>query len=434
MKGKHLYLFFLFAFCVLLFLLEYLAPHQFSWKPTFDKKDKEPFGSYVFDDIVSSSIDSYAVWNKTFYQIFEEDSTAAPRAFLLTENNLKFIRTDVEALYRLLHNGNQIMICSHSFPYLLEDTLCFSTPTSNYQATILRSFQFDNTRDSIFFGKDTLHPIQIYEVFPQIHPMYLMPYKRKWISAEDAREIKDKSRIEGTGESMYLHIPLRCDSSEILACDNNNEPIAIRASIGKGELFIVATPYMFTNYGMLDQDNASFTFHLLSYMKDKPLIRIEAYGEHSDQSNTPLRYVLSVPSLKWAIYGAMILLLLFMIFTAKRRQRVIPVVVAPPNRTLGFMQLISNLYYHRNRNEEILKMKQTYFYAEVKRLIGVDLQESQPDMQTYRRLSEKTGIEAEELSTLFKGINLDIYRFSVSDDLLKKYIDGLNHIIKALKS
>ena len=67
MKGSRLYLMFLFVFLVLVFIAELMAPHQFKWEPTYDKQDRDPFGSFVFDDVLSSSISNYTVENKTFY-------------------------------------------------------------------------------------------------------------------------------------------------------------------------------------------------------------------------------------------------------------------------------------------------------------------------------------------------------------------------------
>jgi hypothetical protein len=193
---------------------------------------------------------------------------------------------------------------------------------------------------------------------------------------------------------------------------------------------------MFTNYNMLDGDNASYVFRLLSYMKNRPLTRIEAYNRSSrnEKDRTPLRYVLSEPPLRWAVYSTFILLILFMVFTAKRRQRIIPVVKAPVNRTVGFMQLISDLYYQRHENGEILKMKHLYFCAEVKRLTGIDLQEGIPDEADYTRLSEKTGKDPDALRTSITNIRMAVYRSDASDKQLKEYIDGMNDLLYVLKS
>jgi hypothetical protein len=169
-------------------------------------------------------------------------------------------------------------------------------------------------------------------------------------------------------------------------------------------------------------------------MIDKPLIRIEAYGKHSPEPQSPLRYILTEAPLRWATYSGMTLLLLFMAFSAKRRQRIIPVVKTAPNRSFGFMQLISNLYYQKHNNIEILKMKYMYFCADVKSHIGVELYEQVPGEADYERLIEKTGMEKDFISMLLHNIRLSIYREEVIDLQLKQYIDGMNVLLQALKN
>ena len=475
MRGSRLYMILLFAFIVLVFIFEYMSPHKFSWNPTYDKNDKEPFGCYVFDDIMSSSIDNYSVVDKTFYQIFSEDSTITQHSFLLVENYLPFSETDIEYLYKLIHLGNRVMICSDSYPHILRDTLKFEISYDGYY----RSYRFfineAKLRDSIFFGTDTLNPERIFEVYPQLHPVSLIAGMTRWDYVPDSteneipvdydsliidEEFYDNEDISDMQDDNYssndenleidkmldsvkdesyktshisTFIPINCDSAEVLVWNNNNEPLVIRTFIGKGEILLVSTPLMFTNYGMLDGNNASYAFRLLSYMKDMPLIRIEAYGNHGSNKNTPLRYILSEPPLRWAIYFAMVLLISFMFFATKRRQRVIPVVNAPPNRSIEFMQLISNLYYQKHNNLEILKMKHNYFCIEVKSFIGIDLRENIPTESDFLRLVEKTGLEKYFISNLLKNIQMSFYRSEVSDIELKQYIDGMNEILKELK-
>jgi hypothetical protein len=432
MKGSRLYMIILGACLLLVFLFEYTSPHRFSWRPTFDGNDREPFGSYVFDDVVSSSVDDYTVTDKSFFQLVQEgDST--PRAILITEEYLRLGQTDIEYLYQLIHAGNQVMICAEEFSYALKDTLCFEISYGYYLPDI-KQYIYDDTkqRDSIFYGTDTLHPVHVYEVYPQMHPVFIVEgiHRLPYIDATDTIPLE-----EAVGDIPFetQYRPINCDSAKVLVWNSEYRPLAIRMFIGKGELFIVSMPLMFTNYGILDGRNAACAFHLLSCMKGRPLVRTEAYGSRSGKKHTPLRYVLSEPPLRWAIYSTLTLLILFMGFTARRRQRVIPVVKSPPNRTLGFMQLISNLYYQRHENGEILKMKNLYFCAEVKRLTGIDLQDGVPGETEYQRLSEKTGIDRDDLRTLISNINRKLYLSDLYDEELKQCIDGMNDILHSLK-
>ena len=458
MKGSRLYILFLIAFLVVVFIMQLLAPHKFIWNPTYDKYDKEPFGSYVFDDILSSSIDDYTVVNKTFYQINQEDSVTNGRAFLLTEASPVFYQTDIENLYRIIHSGNQVMLCTDHFSYCLRDTLGFEPAFARNTVFNLINVNNNKERVSIFLGTDTLKPEQTYQVFSQTLPLRIIPGIQKRESDSTDKQDGEEDEFEETIEEFMekedvpekeealesendeskapasYFIPMKCDSMEILVWDENNLPLAIRAFLGKGELILVTTPLMFTNFGMLDGTNASYVFRLLSFMKGKPLTRIEAYGTHDEKPQTPLRYILSEAPLRWATYTGLLFLLLFMAFTAKRRQRIIPVVKAPQNRTFGFMQLISNLYYQKHENIEMLKMKYMYFCADVKNLIGVELYERVPAEPDYKRLVEKTGMEKDFISMLLQNIRLAIYRGELVDLQLRQYIDGMNELLQALRT
>jgi len=439
MKGSRLYMLLMGVFLVGVFVLEYMAPHQFVWNPTYDKHDKEPFGSFIFDDIMSSSVDGYAVDNRTFYQIFAGDSAALPRAFLLTDSRPDFSSTDVEYIYKLLNQGNQIMICVKDLSRVIEDTLNVSIDRNqnySYIKDIIGYANKENLRDSIFIGRDTLNPEHIFKVYPQMHHDFITEGRKKWIGEHDNdyNILLDSVSADSTViyKGYYKHLPINCDSTEVLAWDSKNNTLALRIFIGRGELFLVTTPLMFTNYGILDGDNALYVFWLLSHMKNRPLTRIEAYGDNSDEPKTPLRYVLSEPSLRWAIYFALMLIVLFMSSTARRRQRIIPVVTNPRNRTLEFMYLISNLYFQKHDNAEIIKMKYTYFCAEVKQLTGVDVDEATRSDAATKRLEEKTGIESAHINSILKEVQMIIYRSEANDGQLKQCIDNMNKILREL--
>ncbi|MCD8165930.1 MAG: hypothetical protein LUE93_07255 [Bacteroides sp.] len=66
-----------------------------------------------------------------------------------------------------------------------------------------------------------------------------------------------------------------------------NQPIAQRYQIGQGELYVVCNPLLFTNYGMLDGENAAHIFTLLEPLKEFPLIRLERSSRSAEQLSPP---------------------------------------------------------------------------------------------------------------------------------------------------
>ena len=145
---------------------------------------------------------------------------------------------------------------------------------------------------------------------------------------------------------------------------------------GKGEVILVSTPLIFTNYGMLDGKNATYIFRLLSQMGKLPIVRTEGHMKETAQvQQSPFRYFLAHEPLRWALYLTMITIILFMIFTAKRRQRVIPVIHEPANKSLEFTELIGTLYFQKKDHADLVRKKFSYLAEELRREIQVDIEE-----------------------------------------------------------
>ncbi|MDR2921387.1 MAG: DUF4350 domain-containing protein [Tannerella sp.] len=456
-KGNLIFWVVILAFLIGVFLFQYNTPKEFIWTPSYSKYDKQPFGSYVFDDVVASSVDNYSLVNKTFYQLYleysedfyyedeydedayvEDDEDYSDYEYdeeadefdedmmlpfpedermgiLVTEQSVDFTGTDVDALLSLVNRGHKVMLCLGSFPAMLCDSLCFTTTYDSYisLARIEQYAKKGNQRDSLFWGTDSINPERIYSVYPHLHPVYIEEGYRYYSWERDSSRQNDK---------------IICDSLETLVWTKKRQPVVMRLFIGEGELFLVTTPLLFTNYGILDGDNASYAFSLLSYMKDMPIIRLEAYGVNNQPSSTPLRYFLSQSPLRWALYMTMIVIIVFMIFTAKRRQRVIPVVRPPANQTLRFTQLIGNLYYQKKDYKDILLKKYLYFCTEVKRLNGLDLQSDEPEEELCHRLADKMGMDFDKVWPEFRELK-HLLRDGrvVAEEEMMRNVDRMNN-------
>ena len=64
--------------------------------------------------------------------------------------------------------------------------------------------------------------------------------------------------------------------------------------VGKGEVILVSTPLLFTNYGIIDGNNSAYIFRLLSQMGEFPVVRTEGYvKETAETQQSPFCYLLS---------------------------------------------------------------------------------------------------------------------------------------------
>lgn len=402
-------------FLCVVFALEYSMPKKFIWNPTFGRNDRQPFGCSVFDDVITKSLptEGYSLSNETFYQMSVADSV--PRGILSITQNLSLSVTDAKAIFELADRGNIILLVSNSFGAELEDSLRFSTTYSYFNPAELKRYATSlSKRDSLLWLNDSVYNERTFRCYPQLCTVeiipkdscLLVPLVHKWSDSDVGSILND---------SLILKRP--------------HVPIAMTYRVGKGEIIIASTPLLFTNYGMLDNDNADYLFRFLSRMKGLPIVRTEAYMKSQISEESPFRYFLSQRPLRWALYLTILVLVLAMIFTARRRQRVIPVVREPENKTLEFTELIGTLYFQKKNHADLVSKKFVYFAENLRRNYQIDVEDNSNDEALARQIALKTG--SDEMKTLqLLRLLRPIVRGGVKVDehLMCELIDGMERI------
>ena len=138
-----------------------------------------------------------------------------------------------------------------------------------------------------------------------------------------------------------------------------------------------------------------------------------------------MRYVLKQPALRWAWYLALISLLIFMLFNAKRKQRIIKIITPLTNTTVDFTKTIGNLYFETKDHNNIVDKKITYFLERIRRVYYLDTQLL--DDKFINSLALKTGKNKTETKKLIDLIiQLRAKQICSEDDLL-----GLNKAIES---
>lgn len=404
--GKSIYIVLIGLFLVFMVALEYSMPKKFTWSPTFSRYDHQPFGCAVFDDMLQvslsgnsagNSVPGYSVSDKTLY-LLSLDSLA-DYSLLVVADRLSLTETDREALLNILDQGRKVMIVANDFDNELQDTLHFNNAYGYFYFSSFKEYVAGTQeRDTLVWSADTVYG--------------------------DNRE--------------FLFYPHLCrgyfyssDSLFTRLSERGSHPCAITRKVGNGELTLVSTPLLFTNYGMLDGNNTDYLFRLLSRLKGAPIIRSEAYTTRwKEVEETPFRYLLSQRPLRWGLYLTMIVLVLFMIFTARRQQRVIPVVRRPANKTLEFVALIGTLYFQRKDHRDLVCKKFVYFAETLRRTIQIDIEGGEGDYELARRIAQKTGVNEDGVYRLLVDIRPVIKDGAqVSEESLAHFIEDMNEII-----
>lgn len=194
----------------------------------------------------------------------------------------------------------------------------------------------------------------------------------------------------------------------VLARNQSKEATFIYRNWGNGHLFLSSLPVAFSNYYLLQQPYERFAATVLSCLPPGYVIWDEYYkpntGLHGNAAETPLRYLLSVEALKWALYVAIVAMLLFMLFEAKRKQRAIPVIKPLANTTVEFTKTVGTLYLQNGDHKDLALKKINHFLHFLRtKLFIKNMEMNEP---AYRMLAEKTGIDYKEIVRLFNGIQL----------------------------
>ena len=460
MKSSRNFLFAMLVLFVLFCLLQVNLPKKFVWSPTFSHVDKQPFGCFVFDSVLTQSLpNGYHVTKKTFFQLDQEHAKEKISVLMVVDQqNLK--QLDVKYLCNIARRGGKVMVVASSsfddgrnadtvvvdelertFKVKIEDGIYFSL------RGILSGLKaHDNDMyDTIYWNnRETMYAAQSYRMFYNMVGGTLFvdsvpKVKRLAYTLSTAGyDYRHDSLYVGdfTGFDTIVDEKERIERIDTFAI--KKVPAAVSVPYGKGEVIFVSSPLLFTNYGMLEGNTFVYIFRLMSYLADLPVYRTEAYVKTDAMlvaEQSPFREFIKRPPLRWALYLALLGVVLFMIFTARRRQRVIPIMSKPANRSLEFIQLIGTLYYQRKDHVDLVRKKFKLFAEELRKTAGVDISDVNTDDREYLLLAEKTGMNCDRLKKVIRQIRLVLHsEGNISVEEMRSLIDAMDTIVRHAKN
>lgn len=460
MKSSRNFLFAMLVLFVLFCLLQVNLPKKFVWSPTFSHVDKQPFGCFVFDSVLTQSLpNGYHVTKKTFFQLDQEHAKEKISVLMVVDqHNLK--QLDVKYLCNIARRGGKVMVVASSsfddgrnadtvvvdelertFKVKIEDGLYFSL------RGILSGLKaHDNDMyDTIYWNnRETMYAAQSYRMFynmvggtlfvdsvPKVKRLAYTLSTAGYDYKHDSLYVGDFTRFDTIVDEKE-----RIERIDTFAI--KKVPTAVSVPYGKGEVIFVSSPLLFTNYGMLEGNTFVYIFRLMSYLADLPVYRTEAYVKTDAMlvaEQSPFREFIKRPPLRWALYLALLGVVLFMIFTARRRQRVIPIMSKPANRSLEFIQLIGTLYYQRKDHVDLVRKKFKLFAEELRKTAGVDISDVNTDDREYLLLAEKTGMNSDRLKKVIRQIRLVLHsEGNISVEEMRSLIDAMDTIVRHAKN
>ncbi|UUC45488.1 DUF4350 domain-containing protein [Flavobacterium cerinum] len=352
-----IYIAFLVLIIVGIIAIDSGRPKPINWSPTYATQDKIPFGLFVFDKEIQNLLPGQKIerFGNSVYEFLDPkysytDSTYTTKGTILLIGQLHNIdATSATELLYFVEHGNTAFLSMQSFPDILKDSLKFDFSNGLYLNNKLqlkltgnnfknKTYHFDKGADNIYF-----------------------------------------SRIDSTNTQVLGY----------QQTDSVRNANFIRIPYGAGYFLLHTQPAAFSNYMLLKDRNAEYCEAILSFIPKKTVYWQSLHFNDENISGSPMRYILSQPALKWAWYLFLIGMFIFMLFNAKRRQRVIPIKEPVPNTTVDFTKTIGNLYLQEGSHYLIIEKKIIYFLEKIRTEYMIDT--FYLDETFINKLHQKTG-------------------------------------------
>ena len=343
------------------------------WEESFNEKSNKPYGVSVFYNELAKvfgndSIRTVYHTPESYLRVNSEDGDGdhvATGSYIIIGNSDYLGDESVDELLNFADKGNTLFISDYYFVQKIHDTLQIDVDYVSTAKDSMSYMSFENkTLSDAIIDKNA--GVNYFSRFDSINYVILGYAKT------------DVKRVN------FIEVPF-----------------------GKGHIYLHLEPKAFTNYHMLKDNRYKYTEGLISYLPDAD-VYFDSYtkiqtGAEGAEKKSNLSWFLEQLSFRWAWYTALVFTILFMIFNAKRKQRIIKIIKPLQNTTVAFVKTISNLYFDIQDHKNLIHKKTTYFLEKIRTDYNIDT--SVLNDEFILKLASKTGKKKEDVKQLIDYIN-----------------------------
>jgi hypothetical protein len=370
-----------------------------SWIETYDPGSDEPYGTSLLPEVLKTRYPSaeyqelYRNW--TVKGIPESDSTL----YIAIGNGLLYTQSEADAVASFVEQGGEAFLAAKEISNTLLNFI---------------------VADSCLGIKDLLPYNQLdslEKVVSAAGSSFQMPVIRKRRGAGSNGNYIDAVAYDCLLGAEHL-LMIQHDTSDRgfnYELEYIDQPIMTRFAHGQGHITLLSHPIVLTNVFATDSLGRGAMEEVLKLLpSDVSLIAFDRQRRSSEsaviQDNIPkdkkegfddesniLKHVLARPPLATAWYLLLLGSVVFLIFGAKRRQRLIPLVQPRRNTTHEHLGNISRLYLSQPNNALMASKQFALFEAYCQRRFGLRPLQNEAD---FDRFSKMAGVNLQYLETL----------------------------------
>ncbi len=266
-------------------------------------------------------------------------------------------------------------------------------------------------------------------------------------SVPDARYWYARKNVVESYRWHYFDRETVCDQEDLhtLGLLNGSYPNFVLFNYGEGRFLFHTTPIAFSNFSLLRTDTRLYAERAMSFLSEGNIYWDAASGVPESVGRTRnnssdyeeagiLTYIVKQRSLAWAWYLLLGASFLWIVFRAKRRQRVIPVLKPVENASCEFISTIADIHFQEKSYRSISKQAFRYFLQHIRDRYGVVIH---PDHNgilsdssaSVARLIYLSGVSEAEVLDIFDQYTA-ISRYEPTEQMMTNFYQALEAFMK----
>ncbi|UCJ05613.1 DUF4350 domain-containing protein [Chitinophaga pendula] len=352
-------------------------------------KDKKPGGTYVLYKYLPSLFygSTPKVVTKPFARTMDRDADIRQSddiVYMLVADKLYASERDIKRMLEFVQKGNQLFMAVRQPDSLLADRLGFEVADTDA-------------------GGNTQHFVN-----PNFAPDTAFAASRL------------------AGGSYFTK--LDSANTTILGRQQNQRVNFVRIHYGNGSVLLLLNPASLTNYFLVQPKNIRSLEREVAYAKEGYRLYWDEYYkyQYTKQSDdfSEWQVLMRYPAMRWALWLALLLLVLYVLFESKRRQRIIPERPVLANHSLEFVDTLGQLYYQQHDNKNLAQKMIAHWLEYVRSRFYLNTQ--QLDLVFATTLARKSGMEEAAVRHIVDCIHDIQLSEQVSDTYLMDFYKVIN--------
>lgn len=303
-------------------------PREVNWQVSFSRLHTIPYGCFVlFEELDVLFPEAEISVSDQQIQLSQEPGSSPNTSSIFLNNTIELPVLDRNALLTRVEAGQKVLISAMEMDGSLLDTLGLET---------------ESVWPDVSEKVTTNAGRKLFE-----HQLSLIPEVGKSWTVQSDYQFTYFKKTGSSGTTVLGTV--------------DDYPNFVRVPFGAGYFFLHTSPFIFTNFNLLRSDNHAYVASCMSYMGGDAIIWDEYHkAGRPAYASSPFATLLRDKSFRVAIYLSLIGILLFIIFHARRKQRIIPLIDQFSNTSMEFVHTLGDLYFDQGDHDDLARKKITY--------------------------------------------------------------------------